>query len=169
VTIAQFFADQLGREAAISHRVLGNVPEGRHDWKPHDKSMQLGYLATLVATMPMWIAMIVRQDSLDLQPKDGPSIRPEPWSTWADLQRQHEATVAQAREALQGTTDEHLATSWSLLVAEQPVLTAPRHVMIADTFTHLAHHRGQLSVYMRLLGAAVPSIYGPSADERSFG
>ncbi len=169
MTLNQFFVDQIGREAAISHRVLGNVPAGLHDWRPHAKSMQLGYLASLVATMPMWIAMTVQQDSLDLQPKDGSSMRPEPWTTGADLQRQHEAAVASAREALQRTTDAHLATPWTLLVAEQPVMTQPRHVVIADTFTHLAHHRGQLSVYMRLHDAIVPSMYGPSADDRSFG
>lgn len=168
MTLAQFFVDQLDREAAISHRVLANVPEGQHDWRPHEKSMALGYLATLVATMPMWIAMTVLQDSLDLQPKDGSSFPIEPWTTGADLQRQHEAAVARAREALAATSDAHLATSWSLLVAEQPVMTQPRHVVIADTFTHLAHHRGQLSVYMRLKDAIVPSMYGPSADERSF-
>ena len=76
--------------------------------------------------------------------------------------------AADARAALQRTTDEHLLTPWRLLVAGKVVWETPRHVMIRDTFTHLAHHRGQMTVYLRLLGAKVPALYGPSADDRSF-
>ena len=169
MTLTEFFRAQLEREAAISRRVLARVPEGRPDWKPHDKSMPLGYLATLVATMPSWIAMAVNQDELDLQPVGGAQYTPPEWATAADLLRNHEETVAQGRQALQKTTDTYLATPWKLLVAGTVVMEAPRDVVIADTFTHLAHHRGQLSVYLRLSGAPVPSMYGPSADDARFG
>lgn len=168
MTLTEFFSSQLDREAAISARSLGNVPVGKPEWKPHDKSMELGYLAHLVATMPSWIAMAVLQDELDLNPAGGPPPRPDPWTTVAELQKAHEEAVEQARQALAGTTDAHLATPWKLLVAGQTVMTAPRHTVIADTFTHLAHHRGQLTVYMRLNDKPVPSVYGPSADDRSF-
>jgi uncharacterized damage-inducible protein DinB len=166
--LTDFFRAQLDREANVSKGVLAKVPEGRSDWKPHEKSMPLGYLATLVATMPAWIAMTVAQDSLDLQPPSGAGWRPPDWKTAADLLRNHDAAVAQARDALRGTTDAHLGTPWKLLVAGQVVMEAPRDVVIADTFTHLAHHRGQLSVYLRLTGATVPSMYGPSADDRRY-
>jgi uncharacterized damage-inducible protein DinB len=165
MTIVDLFEAQLEREAAISRRVLARVPEGRPDWKPHEKSMPLGYLSILVATMPSWIAMAILQDDLDI----GTGAKPTTWSSSRELLETHDQAVAKARDALRGTPDDHLMTPWRLLVAGRTVMEAPRHVVIADTFTHLAHHRGQLSVYLRLNGAAVPSIYGPTADERAFG
>ncbi len=169
MNLTTFFSEQLDREAAISRRTLARAPEGQPDWRPHDKSMALGYLSTLVATMPSWIAMAVTRDELDLHPVDGTAPAARTWDTVADLQQMHDEAVEQARQALAGTDEAHLATAWKLLVAGQVVMTQPRHVVIADTFTHLAHHRGQLTVYLRLTGQPVPSVYGPSADDRSFG
>ena len=164
----EFFAAQLEREGPISRRVLERVPEGRPDWKPQEKSMPLGYLSQLVATMPAWITMTVRQDELDLNPPSGPRYQPPATDTAAQLLAAHDDSVATALLALRQTTDAHLATPWKLLVGGRVVIEMPRYNMIADTFTHLAHHRGQLTVYLRLNGAAVPSIYGPSADEGKF-
>lgn len=163
--IVELFRAQLEREAPISRRSLERVPEGRPDWKPHEKSMPMGYLSMLVATMPSWIAMAVLQDELDI----GTGAKPTTWTTNRELLDAHEKAVVEARDALRGTSDEHLMTAWRLLVSGRTVMESPRHEVIADTFTHLAHHRGQLSVYLRLNGAAVPSIYGPTADERTFG
>jgi uncharacterized damage-inducible protein DinB len=163
-----FFAAQLEREAPISKRALERVPEGRPDWKPHEKSMPLGYLSQLVATMPGWVSMAVLQDELDLNPPGGAGYKPPATDTTAKLVAAHEDSVAKALDALRSTTDAHLATPWKLLVAGRVVMEQPRHVVIAETFTHLAHHRGQLTVYLRLNGAAVPSIYGPSADDKRF-
>jgi uncharacterized damage-inducible protein DinB len=161
-------AELLERELPISRRLLERVPEGRNDWKPHERSMPLGYLATLVATIPTWVTMMIRQDSLDLSPKDGAPPRPPEWRSSGELVKLLESSTAGAREALAGTTDEHLATVWKLLVAGRTVGENPRQAMIADTFCHLAHHRGQLSVYLRLLEVPLPPIYGPSADARIF-
>jgi uncharacterized damage-inducible protein DinB len=166
--ITELFTAQLEREAAVTRRALERVPEGRPDWKPHEKSMPLGYLSTLVATMPSWIAMMVTQDELDLKPPGGPAYRPPAPSTSRELVQAHDEAVAKARQALAGTTDDHLMTPWRLLVAGKVVAEDPRYMMIGDTFTHLAHHRGQLTVYLRLNGALVPSIYGPSADDTRF-
>ena len=168
MTLTEFFAAQVEREAPISRRVLEQVPVGRPDWKPHEKSMALGYLSHLVATMPGWIAMAVRQDELDLNPPGGSPPKPPTTDTTAKLLAAGDDAVAQALAALRGTTDAHLATPWKLLVAGRVVMEQPRHVVIADTLTHLAHHRGQLTVYLRLNGAPVPSIYGPSADDKRF-
>jgi uncharacterized damage-inducible protein DinB len=167
--ITELFTAQLEREAPISRRVLQRVPEGRGQWKPHEKSMAFGYLSHLVATMPSWIAMAITQDELDLNPPGGPGFTAPDSFTSRELSQAHDDAVARAMAALRGTNDDHLMTSWRLLVATRVVMTAPRHAVIADTFTHLAHHRGQLTVYLRLNGAEVPSVYGPSADERAFG
>jgi len=167
--LTDLFAAQLEREAERCRKALDNVPEGRNDWKPHGKSMQLGYLSTLVATMPSWVAMAITEDELDLNPPGGPGYKPLEWSTRSELIAALDDAVAKAREALAGTTDEHLGTPWRLLVAGQVVLEDPRYMVIAEAFTHLAHHRGQLTVYLRLNDLPVPAIYGPSADEKSFG
>jgi uncharacterized damage-inducible protein DinB len=169
MTITAFLADLLEREAPVSRRVLERVPEGKPDWKPHEKSMAMGYLATLVATMPDWVAMMIHQESLDLKPPAGGGYKPPATTTNRELLAAADAAVAKAREALRSTNDEFLATRWQLLVGGHVVSETPRHVAIADTFTHLAHHRGQLTVYLRLNEAKVPSIYGPSADDRTFG
>jgi uncharacterized damage-inducible protein DinB len=166
--MTDFFTAQLEREAATSRRVLERVPEGRPAWKPHEKSMPLGYLSTLVATMPSWVAIAINQDELDIDPPGGSKYRPQEWATTRELLQALDASVVQGRDALKNTTDEHLTTPWRLLVGGQVAMQSPRQVVIADTFTHLAHHRGQLSVYLRLNGAAVPSIYGPSADDGRF-
>jgi uncharacterized damage-inducible protein DinB len=168
MTLYGFFAEQLEREAPISKRALEQVPEGKPDWKPHEKSMPFGYLSNLVATMPSWITMAVKQDELDLNPPGGQKYTAPKTDTTAKLLAAHDQAVAEALEALRGTTDSHLATPWKLLVGGRVVVEQPRRVVVADTFTHLAHHRGQLTVYLRLLGAKVPSVYGPSADDRTF-
>ena len=166
--MTDFFLAQLEREAVGTRRALERVPEGRPEWKPHEKSMPMGYLSTLVATIPSWIALAVTQDALDLKPPGGRGFRPPATDTNQKLLQAFEEAVAAARGALATTTDEHLATPWRLLVAGQVVLENPRYVVIADTFTHQAHHRGQLTVYLRLNGVPVPSIYGPSADDQRF-
>ena len=166
--MTELFTAQLEREADPTRRAVERVPEGRPDWKPHPKSMPLGDLSTLVAGMPGGVALAIEQDQLDLNPPGGPPPTPQVVSTTADLLRTCDEAVAKSRAALAKTTDEHLLTTWKLLVAGQVVLEQPRHVVIADAFTHLAHHRGQLTVYLRLNDVPVPSIYGPTADDKRF-
>jgi uncharacterized damage-inducible protein DinB len=166
--ITKLFLAQLERETPSSLRVLQRVPEGKPDWRPHEKSMALGYLSALVAIMPSWISMAITMDSLDLNPVGGSTYKRPEWRTTKDLEKLLDQSTAQAREALGGTTDEHLMTMWRLLSAGRVVSESPRHEVISDTFTHLGHHRGQLTVYLRLNGARVPSVYGPTADEPGF-
>jgi uncharacterized damage-inducible protein DinB len=169
MTMTEWFLAELESEAGKSRRVLEQVPEGKRGWKPHERSMELGYLSDLVATIPSWIGMAISLNELDIAPKDGPQHKPVPLNTSAELVAALDKAVAQAREALQQTTDTHLATPWRLLAAGQLAMEQPRHDVIRDTFLHSAHHRGQLTVCLRLLGAKVPSVYGPTADDRSFG
>ena len=168
MNVTEFFTAQLEREVGGTRRALERVPEGRPDWKPHPKSMPLGYLSALVATMPSWIEMAIDRDELDLNPPGAGGYKAPETDTNAKLLRAFEDSVAAARKALGNTTDEHLKTPWRLLVGGKAVMENPRHVVIADTFTHLAHHRGQLTVYLRLNEIPVPSIYGPSADDQRF-
>jgi len=167
-TIAELLLDELEREAAGTRRALERVPEGKNDWKPHEKSMQLGYLAGLVATMPSWIAAIITQDDLDLAAAG--EFKTGAYETNAELLQAFDKALARAREALSSTTDEHLlTTSWRLRVQGQVVSEQLRYVAIRDsTINHLAHHRGQLTVYLRLNDVPVPSLYGPTADEKTF-
>ena len=164
-----FFLDELEREAAGTRLALERVPEGLDDWKPHEKSMPLRRLATLVATMPSWIDMMINMDELDLNPPGGTPYKTEELHTRKELVAALDAAVAKARGALENTTEEHLLTTWRLLVGGKVVNENPRYVMLRDSvFNHLAHHRGQLTVYLRLNEASVPAIYGPSADEGKF-
>jgi uncharacterized damage-inducible protein DinB len=167
--LTEFLLAELNREVDRSRRALAEIPEGRYDWKPHDKSMILGYLAEMVATIPTWIARQVTDDAVDIAPVEGPAVKPEPKRTSAALVRALDQAAADARDALQKTSEEHLKTSWQLKVRGEVVAESPRHEMIQDSFNHWAHHRGQMTVYLRLMGAKVPAIYGPSADDKNFG
>ena len=168
--MTDLFLDELAREADATRRTLERVPSGRADWKPHAKSMSLGRLSTLVASMPSWIATMVNRDELDMRPAGGEGYVPPPeLRTSNELVASLESHVSNAQEALQRTNDQHLMTPWRFLVAGRVVSELPRYQMIRDAvFNHLAHHRGQLTVYLRLNDAAVPAIYGPSADEGQF-
>jgi uncharacterized damage-inducible protein DinB len=170
MTITELLSAELEREAKPTRRVLERVPEGRDDWKPHEKSMPLGYLAQLVATLPSWITMTIRQDELDLQPPGGPKQPPRDTRTNRALLQAFDESVAGAREALASTTDEYLlTTNWRLLVAGKVVSDQQRYIVLRDAvFNHLAHHRGQLTVYLRLNDVLVPAIYGPTADDGRF-
>jgi len=165
--LTRLFLDQLEREAPRTRRALEGVPKGKDDWAPHSKSMPLLRLAGLVASMPSWIALIINQNELELSPPAGQGQYQQP--TVDGLLGTLEKAVHDGRAALAGTTDDFLlTTNWKLLVKGNVVMDQPRHVVLVDTFNHLAHHRGQLTVYLRLNDRPVPAIYGPSADDQQF-
>ena len=167
MTLTQSLLDELDREAPRTRRALENVPAGKDDWKPHAKSMPLARLAGLVASMPSWVSLIIDQDELDLTPPGGQGQYKQP--SIDQLVSSHDALIAKARESLKKTNDNYLlTTNWRLKAGGHVVLDQPRHVVLRDTLMHLAHHRGQLTVYLRLTDSTVPAIYGPSADDQRF-
>ena len=169
MTLAELLLAEMNREVERSRRALEQVPPGQYDWKPHDRSMTFGYLAHLVAVMPQWIEMIVTRPELDIAPAEGSSaLTPERRDTSEAFLRALDEHSTAARTALQHATDDVLQQRWQLKARGKVVQDTPRLEAIQDTINHWVHHRGQMTVYLRLLGAKVPSIYGPSADDPAF-
>lgn len=166
--LTEFFREEIDREVERSRKALEQVPSGKYDWKPHERSMILGYLADMVATMPMWVQMQIERDELDVAPAEGQGMKRTRKESSEELVKALDEAAAAARAAFDNTTDEHLRTNWKLLARGNVVLEDQRYRMIQDTINHWAHHRGQLTVYLRLMGEKVPALYGPSADDQSF-
>lgn len=167
IALKDLFLDELKREETATRKTLERVPEGHNDWAPHEKSMKMGYLASLVASMPAWIDFMVNQPELDFAPVGENKNKPIEWKKSTELLALFDESMKKARSALESTTDEHLLTNWKLKAAGRLITEEPRYVNIQNgVINHWAHHRGQLTVYLRLNQAAVPSIYGPSADEK---
>jgi uncharacterized damage-inducible protein DinB len=162
------YLKELDRETVRTRRALEAVPKGQDDWAPHPKSMPLARLAGLVATMPSWITLIIDMPELDIKPPQGQGQYQQPSiDTLGEVLDGH---VAKARESLGRTNEPFLVTTtWRLLAGGVVAAEWPRHVVLRETMNHLAHHRGQLTVYLRLLGQPVPSMYGPTADDPTFG
>ena len=165
--LTELFLADLDREAPRTRRALEQVQTGHDDWKPHEKSMPFGRLAALVATMPSWISMVIDMDELDIAPKSGGGQWKQPATN--ELVQAHDGLIEKARASLAKTNDDYLlTTNWKLLVGGNVVANDPRHVVLRDTLSHQVHHRGQLTVYLRLLNLKVPATYGPSADDQRF-
>lgn len=164
MSIATSPLPDFDEEMAITRRVLERVPSDKGPWKPHPKSFPLGHLAQLVSLMPGWIANTLTEPALDLARAGSYSFE-----STETLLSGFDQNVEAAREALEESTDEDYDAPWSLKHGDRVLFTAPRRAVIRQHISHLSHHRGQLSVYLRLLDVPVPSIYGPSADERMMG
>jgi uncharacterized damage-inducible protein DinB len=158
---------EIEQESKVTQRVLERVPEDKYTWKPHDKSMSIGQLAMHLAMAQGRLAEIVVKDSHDIGP--GFSPPPVPGSR-KELLDTFSQSTAKAQTALRGLDDAKLGATWTLTKGDKVLIAAPRIGFIRSiVLNHMYHHRGQLSVYLRLLNVPVPSIYGPSADENPFG
>jgi len=156
-------------EMSATRKTLERVPEGKPDWKPHDKSMKLGRLAGHLAELPTWVAATLNQDSLDLMPPGAPPRTPAELTSRKQLLEGFDKNVAAARAAIAAASDEQFMQPWSLLKGGQKIMTLPRIAVVRSfVLNHSIHHRAQLGVYLRLNDIPVPSIYGPSADEGAF-
>ncbi|MEZ5366516.1 MAG: DinB family protein [Bryobacterales bacterium] len=169
MSIGQSLLPEFDQEMATTRRVLERVPFDKLDFKPHEKSMSMDHLANHIVTMTGWLPYTMQTDSLDLAPPDGPAWEPPPPAkTQAELLATYDKNVADSRAALAAATDEAMMQPWSLLRGGQAMFTMPRIGCVRGMIlNHIIHHRGQLSVYLRLVDIPVPSIYGPSADEQS--
>ena len=157
---------EFREEAAITRRVLERVPADKLTWKPHPKSMTLGQLAWHVATTPGSVSKISQQESFDVS--QATFVPPLPNSV-EEILAAYEQSIVDAEICLKGMTEEQAATGWRLTRNGQEISTRPRiRVMRTIGLNHWYHHRGQLSVYLRLLEVPVPVIYGRSADENPF-
>lgn len=148
-------------EMASTRRLLERVPTEKGTWKPHEKSFALGHLAQLVSSIPGWITRTLREPSLNLAGGGQYSFQPT-----TSLLKSFDENVRGAREALQAVRGEELDFVWKLMMGEQVLMTMPRGEVVRQHLMHLAHHRGQLTVYLRLIDIPLPSIYGPTADEK---
>lgn len=165
MTAQEAMIQELEQEAATTRRVLERVPNDRLGWKPHDKSMSLGQLALHVATVPGTVAQIVTQSSFQVPDFTQPAA-----ASTDELVPALEASVGDAKNVLNGFDEAALGETWRLVNGDQEMMAMPRAAVIRSILlNHWYHHRGQLSVYLRLLDVPVPSIYGPSADESPFG
>jgi uncharacterized damage-inducible protein DinB len=166
-TLKHFFLEQLDREAALTRKAIERFPDGHSDFKPHERSMAFGYLASLISQILGWIPVMLDRDEFDLDDPANASFRNKPATQRAELLTNLEKATAAARRALEFVSDEELLGSWTFKVGGRVAYTKPRYIVIADSvFSHLAHHRGQFTVYLRLHEAKVPALYGPSADEQ---
>lgn len=152
---------EFDQEMASTRRLLERVPTEKGTWKPHEKSFALGHLAQLLSWMPGWIPRTLYQTSIDLA--GGPGYSFEPTDA---LLRDLDRNVGEARDALASVTGEDLEVEWSLKQGDQVLFSARRGEVVRQHLNHLIHHRGQMTVYLRLLDVPLPSIYGPTADEQ---
>jgi len=152
--------DEFDYEMGVTRRVIERVPSERGEWKPHEKSFSLGHLTQLVASMPGWITNALREPHLDLAAMPGYS-----YETTEHLLQEFDRHVLEAREALQDVTGERLGEPWTLRMGDRTLFSMAKGPVVRQDLSHLCHHRGQLTVYLRMLDVPVPSIYGPTADE----
>jgi uncharacterized damage-inducible protein DinB len=144
-----------------TRKLLERVPAEKVKWKPHEKSFSLGHLAQLVAWMPGWIAQTLRERELNLKAQSGYS-----YESTDTLVKMFDDNVKQAHDAIAAAKDADYDVPWSLTMGDKTIFTLPRGIVVRQHLSHLIHHRGQLTVYLRLVDVPIPSIYGPTADER---
>lgn len=164
--IADLLLPEYDAEIATTRKVLERVPDDRAEWKPHEKAFKMAHLAQLVAMLPGWVVQVLEQTELDIAPKDrkGSAYSIETTKT---LLVMFDKNAKAGRAALVRVTDEEFQVPWTLKAGGHPVSTQPRYTVLRQmVLNHLVHHRAQLGLYLRLTEQKVPSMYGPTADER---
>lgn len=164
--ISATLLSEFDHECANTRKTLRRIPEDKLAWRPHPKSWTLIELATHLANLPTWVRHTLNEDALDLAPVDGSAPRVTPAHSREEVLARFDENVADARATIAATEDEKFLQPWSLLMGGKAVFTMPRVAVLRSfVMNHSIHHRGQLTVYLRLNDAPVPGLYGPSADE----
>jgi uncharacterized damage-inducible protein DinB len=165
MSIAQALLPEFDQEMAITRNLLACVPAERAEWRPHPRSTALGALAAHIASLAGFGVPTLAGTEIDMNPPGGKPYTPPAFTTTEALLETFDANVAASRAAIAGASDEELKVSWSLKAGGHSIFTMPRAgVLRGMLMNHIIHHRGQLSVYLRLNDVALPSIYGPTAD-----
>ncbi len=165
MAIKDAFIAELKHESDMTRKMLERVPLNNDDWKPHEKSMSLGRLATHVAEITHWISDIIRIDDYDFMKDYNPN--PRNAKNTGELLMIFQENLERAISDLSAMSDDDFNKNWTLRRGEKVLLTSPKKVSLRRWgYSHLIHHRGQLSVYLRLLDIPVPGMYGPSADDK---
>jgi uncharacterized damage-inducible protein DinB len=162
-TVGKTYLKELEAEVTATRKCLERIPMEVYKFKPHETSMEMGYLTLLVADIPRWMAVIIEQPDLDFATDE----RFTP-SSAEDVVKRFDENVQRAKKALTTVSDKDLQETFSLKNSGQVLYSSPKLSQLEQTVNHMVHHRGQLTVYMRMNGISIPSIYGPSADERAF-
>ena len=166
MSISHSLVPEFDQEMAGTRRTLERVPDGKTDWKPHPKSMSMGRLAGHLAELPGWVVETMNRSELEMTGDFKPFISSSP----AALLAMFDQKAGEARALIVAASDEDLMKPWSLVVRGQKAFTMPKIAVLRGfVMNHVIHHRGQLTVYLRLNDVAVPSLYGPSADENPGG
>ena len=164
--IADALTPEFDREMAITRSLLERVPDDKADWKPHPKSMSMGQLAIHIANLTRWTGLALGATEFDMRPVGGAPFVAKKWLSRADTLAELDAGAAEARSTIAATSDADMLVPWCLKAGGQTIFTMPRAVVLRSfVLSHIIHHRGQLSVYLRLNDIAVPPIYSPSAGE----
>jgi uncharacterized damage-inducible protein DinB len=157
---------EFDQEMASTRRMLERLPADRIEWKPHVKSFPLGHLALLIAWMPSWVARTLREPEIDLAGGADGKGSSYTFRTPEEILAEFDRSVKSGREALQQVTGDVLEQPWSLKMKGQAIMTLPKGAAVRGHLNHFIHHRGQLSVYLRLCDVPLPQVYGPTADEK---
>jgi uncharacterized damage-inducible protein DinB len=166
MSISQALVSEFDQEMKVTRKVLERVPEAKFAWKPHERSMAFGKLAIHIAEMLAWVKPTFETDSFDFAPPGGEPYQPMQAESQKQLLEFFDASAAAARAAIATATDQQMLQPWALLQGGKELFRMPRIAVVRGMFmNHIIHHRGQLSVYLRLNDIPVPSLYGPSADE----
>ena len=169
MAIGKSLLPEFDYEMASTRKTLERVPDGKWDWKPHEKSTAMGGVATHLTNIPMWAIYTIDQDSLDLAPGGKPLPGAELVKSQTELLALFDTNAAKARAAIAGASDDELFKTWTLMANGKTIMTMPKVAVLRSfIMNHMIHHRAQLGVYLRLNDIPVPSIYGPSADEAAF-